>query len=182
MSAQKPYCLLMNTEFDKFTSPLVEKYFQRSLFYGIFPSMFSADAANHPYWDNPKWYERDRPLFRRYLPILRELSTAGWEPVTEARSGNPNVYVERFGDRYLTIRNASSAAVSTTIALDHDLIVRVTGHKPAAAALSVPVIDDVLTDKPVPLIAASHHGVSEYQIALSLAPGEVRVLRFPVKR
>src|SRR6185369_16371776 len=85
MSAQKPYLLLMNTDYEKFTSVDVEKYFQRSLFYGVYPSMFSADAATKAYWDNPKWYNRDRPLFRKYIPILKRFSAAGWEPITEAK-------------------------------------------------------------------------------------------------
>ncbi|HWI60101.1 MAG TPA: hypothetical protein VNZ22_22940, partial [Bacillota bacterium] len=66
LSGRKPYLLLMNTDYNTFTSDLVERYFQRSLFYGIFPSMFSHNAADNPYWQNPKWYNRDRPLFKKY--------------------------------------------------------------------------------------------------------------------
>src|SRR5947207_10447358 len=50
MSGQKPYLLLMNTNFDTFSPERVEKYFQRSLFYGMFPGMFSHNAADNPYW------------------------------------------------------------------------------------------------------------------------------------
>ena len=35
---QKPYCLLMNTDFSRFTPEMVERYFQRCLCYGIWPS------------------------------------------------------------------------------------------------------------------------------------------------
>ncbi|HET6382821.1 MAG TPA: hypothetical protein VFJ58_05470, partial [Armatimonadota bacterium] len=94
---QKPYLLLMNVDFDQFNHAMVEKYFQRSLFYGIFPSMFSHNAADNPYWGNPKWYNRDRNLFRKYIPVIRDLAEAGWDPITGARTGNPNLWVERFG-------------------------------------------------------------------------------------
>ncbi|HEV2472145.1 MAG TPA: hypothetical protein VGS41_05730, partial [Chthonomonadales bacterium] len=37
LSGTKPYLLLMNTDFNRLTPPLVEKYFARCLFYGVFP-------------------------------------------------------------------------------------------------------------------------------------------------
>ncbi len=120
MCYQKPYLLLMNTRFDPFTPDLVEKYFQRSLFYGIFPSMFSHNASEDQYWRNPTWYNRDRHLFKRYIPIVKRVAEAGWEPLTHARSSNAKVYVERFGpDRagnvYLTVLNDSAETEKATI-------------------------------------------------------------------
>jgi hypothetical protein len=97
MSGGKPYLLLMNTDYDRFTPELVEKYFQRSLFYGMFPSMFSHNAAENPYWQNPKWYNRDRELFKKYLPLVKRVAEAGWQPVTLARCDNTEILVERFG-------------------------------------------------------------------------------------
>jgi len=118
LSFQKPYLLLMNTNFDRFSAAMVEKYFQRCLFYGIYPSMFSADAATHTYWDTPALYNRDRPLFKIYIPIIKRLSAAGWEPVTLARSENPSVYIERFGTRLFTLLNETASPQSTTAAID----------------------------------------------------------------
>ncbi len=118
MSATKPYLLLMNTDFDKFDNSMVEKYFRTSMFYGIYPSMFSANAAEHPYWEAPKWYDRDRALFKQYIPIIKRLSAAGWEPITYARSTNPDIYVERFGSRLFTVRNASSHDSAGTVTVD----------------------------------------------------------------
>lgn len=114
MSGAKPYLLLMNTDYDVFTSEMVERYFQRSLFYGMFPGMFSHNAADNPYWQNPKWYNRDRPLFKRYLPLIKQVAEAGWQPVTGATCDNPNILIERFGpdDRgqiYFTLFNESAA-------------------------------------------------------------------------
>jgi hypothetical protein len=118
LSAKKPYLLLMNTNYANFSPALVEKYFQRSLFYGIFPSMFSADAATNAYWDNPALYDRDRPLFRKYIPIIRRLSAAGWEPVTQAKSSNDGVYVERYGKRLFTLLNDTRQTADTTLTID----------------------------------------------------------------
>jgi hypothetical protein len=118
MSGTKPYLLLMNTDFDRFDNSMVERYFKTSMFYGIFPSMFSANAAEHPYWEAPKWYDRDRSLFKKYIPIIKKLSSAGWEPITYARSTNPDIYVERFGAHFLTIRNATGHDLTGAVTLD----------------------------------------------------------------
>ena len=120
LSRQKPYLLLMNTDFNRLTPPLVEKYFQRSLFYGVFPSMFSADAATHPYWETPAWYNRDRPLFQKYVPIIKRLSASRLGGLcTHARTSDPNVYVERYGTRLFTLFNDSSTPKETTLTSQH---------------------------------------------------------------
>ena len=118
LSGKKPYVLLMNTDFNKFTSEFVERYFQRSLFYGMFPSMFSANAADHAYWETPAWFNRDRPLFKKYIPLIKTVSVAGWEPVTYARSSNPAVFVERYGTHLFTLRNDSVAPQSAVVTID----------------------------------------------------------------
>lgn len=97
MSGAKPYVLLMNTHYDAFTPDLVEKYFQRCAFYGFYPSMFSHNASENPYWQNPKWHNRDRPLFKKYIPVIKRVAESGWQPVMLAVSSNPNVWLERFG-------------------------------------------------------------------------------------
>ncbi len=97
MTWHKPYLLLMNTDFDQLTSTRVEQYFRRCLFYGFYPSMFSYNAAEDPYWETPRWFERDRALFRRYQPLIRQVAQAGWEPVTEAWTRDAHIWIERFG-------------------------------------------------------------------------------------
>jgi hypothetical protein len=116
LSGAKPYLLLMNTDYDAF-APHVERYFQRSLFYGMYPSMFSHNASENPYWQNPTWYNRDRPLFRKYLPLIRRVAESGWQPVTGAVCDNPEIWVERFGAdpdgvRYYTLYTDSPQAQS----------------------------------------------------------------------
>lgn len=148
MSGAKPYLLLQNTDFEKFTPGYVEKYMQRSLFYGMFPSFFSLDAATKPYWLNPQWYNRDRPVFRKYVPIIKPVAEAGWQPVTLATSNNPQVWVERFGIPgnaiYLTVRNASSAPQSARITLQKPLTAKAV-LLDMVTTQTVPVQDGVLT-------------------------------------
>ena len=123
LAGAKPYLLLMNTDYDVFTSDMVERYFQRSLFYGMFPGMFSHNAADNPYWQNPKWYNRDRPLFKRYLPLIRRVAEAGWHPVTDAVCDNSRILLERFGPGpdgkiFLTVFNDSDVRQRGRVKID----------------------------------------------------------------
>ncbi len=93
----KPYCFLMNTDFSKFTYADSEKFMKRALAYGMFPGYFSADASTGHYFKRPELYNRDRPLFKKYVPLCKLVAEAGWEPLTGAVSDNEAVIVERFG-------------------------------------------------------------------------------------
>jgi hypothetical protein len=122
---QKPYCLLMNTDYTRFTPALVENYFQRCLFYGVWPGFFDQEAASKdPYWvSEKKWYERDRSLFQKYIPLLKQVTSAGWQPVTRASTDTPKVWLERFGEPsegrfFLTALNDQGETQRTRITLD----------------------------------------------------------------
>ncbi len=117
----RPYCFLQNTEFEQFPPERVEKYMKRSLAYGMFPGFFSHNASEGHYFRRPDLYNRDRPLFRKYVPLCRLVAEAGWEPITLAHSSDERVYVERFGKRYLTLLNDSQEARSATVRLDAEL-------------------------------------------------------------
>ena len=118
----KPYCFLMNTRFEEFSSELVEKYMKRSLAYGMFPGFFSHNASQGHYFTRPELYNRDRPLFKKYVPLCKLVAEAGWEPITLAHSDQKEVYVERFGagrgPQYLTVFNDSARRQSVTLRLD----------------------------------------------------------------
>ena len=114
----KPYCFLMNTDFEKFPHEYVEKFMKRSLAYGMFPGFFSADASTKTYFSQPALYNRDRSLFKKYIPLCRKVAEAVWEPVTLAGSGDDKIYVERFGSNLLTVFNDSDKPTTTTITLD----------------------------------------------------------------
>ena len=87
----------MNTDFSKFTYADSEKFMKRALAYGMFPGYFSADASTGHYFKRPELYNRDRPLFKKYVPLCKLVAEAGWEPLTGAVSDNEAVIVERFG-------------------------------------------------------------------------------------
>lgn len=123
----KPYCFLMNTVFDDFSHRLVDRYMQRCMAYGMFPGFFSHNASQGHYFSRPALYERDRPLFKKYIPLCKRLAEAGWRPVTGAVSSDAEVYVERFGDDYLTVFNDSDATKTVTIRLTDGVL---TGQRP----------------------------------------------------
>ncbi len=113
----KPYCFLMNTRFERFSHAHVEKYMKRCLAYGMFPGFFSHNASEGHYFSQPALYNRDRDLFRKYVPLCRMVAEAGWRPVTGASDGDTEVYVERFGERHLTVFNNSRQKKEVTIQL-----------------------------------------------------------------
>jgi hypothetical protein len=121
MCKGKPYCFLMNTEFERFPHELVEKYMKRCLAYGMFPGFFSHNASKGHYFTRPELYERDRDLFKKYVPLCKLVAEAGWEPITRAYSSHKDVRVERFGDHYLTIFNDSGQQQEVTITVDADV-------------------------------------------------------------
>jgi len=163
----KPYCLLMNSDYTKFPREYTERYFKRCLFYAIFPGFFSQNAADNPYWATPALYNRDRDLFKRYMPVIREVARAGWEPVTFARSDDPQVYVERYGPHdgiaYLTILNAGDKPKQARVTVDLNGF-GMTGAKTT----------EVMSGRGVPLQPKSA-GVASF--TAQLAPEEVWVVR-----
>lgn len=101
----KPYCFLMNTDFDTFDNTYTEKYMKRCLAHGLLPSFFSpaASSSRGHYFSRPEIYNRARPLFKRYVPLCCQVSEAGWEPLTFAKTDVDGVYVERFGKTARTV-------------------------------------------------------------------------------
>ncbi len=168
MCYQRPYLLLLNTVYEDFAPEWVELYMKRSVAYGVFPSMFSHNAATDKYWERPALYNRDRPLFEKYIPMCAKLNKAGWQPVTHARSSAESVYVERFGPSedgalYLTVFNDSHEAQTAEIVVEAtELGVRA----PLAA-------QELVRGKPITLQAKGKDGVGQVR----LGPEDLVVLR-----
>lgn len=121
MCHQRPYLLLQNTVFEDFPVEMVERYMKRAIFYGMFPSFFSHNAADATYWTRPDIYNRDRHLFKQYLPVAQKIAAAGWEPLTHATTGNDKVYIERWGrgnDIYFTLFNDSDTQQQYTLQIE----------------------------------------------------------------
>jgi hypothetical protein len=110
----------MNTRFEEFSHELIEKYMKRCLAYGMFPGFFSHNASQGHYFTRLELYDRDRDLFRRYVPLCKRVAEAGWEPITRARTDSDHVHIERFGERYLTVFNSSDQPCVATITFEGD--------------------------------------------------------------
>jgi hypothetical protein len=87
---------------------------------GMWPGYFSGNAASFPYFRNATWYNRDRPLFQRYIPVLREINRAGWEPVTfatvAATNTNPTSAATNTNPTSANPTNTPAAAADTRAA------------------------------------------------------------------
>jgi hypothetical protein len=116
----KPYCFLMNTRFTAWTREMTGKFMKRCLAYGMFPGFFSADASTGHYFSQPALYNRDRALFKQFIPLCRRVAEAGWQPLTKAHSDQRHIVVERFGDRLLTVFNGGVATDSTSVVVSLD--------------------------------------------------------------
>ncbi|MDO4587284.1 MAG: hypothetical protein Q4C95_08310 [Planctomycetia bacterium] len=120
----KPYCFLMNTNFEEFSYEASEKFMKRSLAYGMFPGFFSADASTGHYFTRPELYNRDRPLFKKYLPLCKLVAEAGWEPITSATVNDQSIIIERFGafdkNSLFTVFNDSNVSKEIVIIFNND--------------------------------------------------------------
>lgn len=108
MAGAKSWSIL---QYSDLTDDQIARYLNRCLFYGVYPSWIYK-------WNDPTFVARIRPLYARLTPVLIEINTAGWRPLTLASSSNPNVWLERFGDgdtAYLTVFNPTSQPQSATI-------------------------------------------------------------------
>src|SRR5690606_8720925 len=100
-----------------------------------------------PYWRSPYHYEIGRPFFKKYVPVIREVASAGWQPVTLARARPAHLGLERFGGGdgpvYLTLRNFSNGGPTDfEVALDlaalgwrDAAVTRLLEAEPAAASV-----------------------------------------------
>jgi hypothetical protein len=123
LAGQKPHLFLMKDNFNTFTTNFVDQYFQQSLFYGFFPSMNDDSSTGIRYFENPQRYNRDRPFFAKYIPLIRQVAQAGWQPLTYATTDNSNILVERFGPdtngvMYFTLFNGTSQPQTGNVKLD----------------------------------------------------------------
>jgi hypothetical protein len=112
---------------DLITNGEMENYINNQMFYGMFPSIEHANnggsyADNEWYWENATLYERDRDLFKKYTPIIREISAAGWEPIPYATCDNPDITFERYGDLgddlYYTVTSLDASTESGVVSVD----------------------------------------------------------------
>jgi hypothetical protein len=99
------------------TAADVLKYLRQALLLGYYPGF------NGSYWSSPTSYNRDRALFKQYVPLIRKVVTAGWKPIPYATPSDASIYVERFDDEvattfYLTAQNSSTSTKTFQMTVD----------------------------------------------------------------
>jgi len=96
----------------------MEEYFKNCIAYAVYPSVGRhADRA----------YEMYQDLYDTYMPPLREIGAAGWEPVPHATvEGSDGPVIERFGPSdagmYFTIYNPTDEARTVRATVDYEAL------------------------------------------------------------
>ncbi len=146
----------------------MERSYRLCTFYGIYPSF-----ANMRVYKTPEAYAPVAALNNRFVPVLRAITGAGWQPITHARSSDPDVWLERWGPDdegtvYLTVYNSAEEERQPTLTVEAaDL-----GLEGAALTL-----EDQLSHGTWQ--AAMQEGSAS--VELPVPPEQVRVLRLRVK-
>jgi hypothetical protein len=102
----------------------IARRLQQNLFYGMFSGAFDAASEAEATGRGPTWSTPENArLWARYTPLIKEVAMAGWQPVTDAWTSRPQVWVERFGalatrDLHLALRNESRAAQRVVLTID----------------------------------------------------------------
>lgn len=112
----KPHSPHLNTKLADFPVKEVEIYFKRMISFGYLPTIFNDRGKN--YFRMPEAYNRDREIFKRYMPLAIKISEAGWEPETLARSNFRDILVERYGNKYLTVYNDGGGVRDVVLTVD----------------------------------------------------------------
>ena len=79
-------------------------------------------------------FEKGRPLYKKFMPVMQRIARAGWEPITHARVNGDRLFVERFGnwidgDLHFTVHNDSTQSAVAELTVDRTALA-ITG-KPA---------------------------------------------------
>jgi len=129
----KPYSPLLNTRFEGLPDTFMPDYFHQSALWCIFPSFFNGDTFEDGKWkiarffDIPELCERVRPLYRQFIPVLRRMFAAGWEPVTHAKASPEGVMLERYGpgeqdELLLAVCNSAQDPVDARVLVDTEAL------------------------------------------------------------
>lgn len=111
MSGAKSWSIL---QYSDLNLDQITRYAKRCAFYGVYPSWIYK-------WADPVFVAKIRPLYAKLMPVLVEINTAGWRPLTLATSSSEKVWLERFGDGgtiYLTAFNPTSETQTAMVTID----------------------------------------------------------------
>jgi len=167
----KPVTIIAKDLFQSRTPHDMERSMQRCLYYGVFPGCFGGmPGIRHSfssYWIHPEWYNRDRHLWRKYMPLVQEIAQAGWEPVPYAQGRGGQVGVQRFGSFrkgavYFTVRNDENRTIDATLAIDGSQL-KLTGEL---------LVIDELTGQPLPF----ENKAGTLSVPLTLDTAQIRLV------
>jgi hypothetical protein len=149
----KPYATLAKTHADDAT---METYFKRGVMLGLFTSM------GDKYYTNKEWRHNAQKAHDYYLPLLRMLHSAHWRPIRGV-TGLDGASGERFGEAghgpvFLTLLNEGTDSKQLTLSFDKAVL-------PGPLSTAVDRAS-----------AAESFKIQNRHLALSLAPGQLRVL------
>ncbi|MCS7306368.1 MAG: hypothetical protein NZ602_14830 [Thermoguttaceae bacterium] len=171
---KKPFLTLLKGNYEQQIGRAeVEKYIKQCLAYGIPAGFFdwptSGLGPGSRYWDHPRYYERDRDLFRLSMPIACTLARIGWEPVPFARCSEPKVYGERFGPGddglvWWTVMNEGTQTHKVTLRIEPSGL----QIDPVAVRAA-----DAISGKRIPLEQSEGNLLAQLEIAAA----DVRVLQ-----
>lgn len=150
-----------------------ERGMHRCLFYAVHPGTGG--------FSNPSEYEPSRPLFRFYEPLIIWLDEAGWDPVTEARSDQEKVLLERYGPGqgkyagvvFLAMRNAGSTETTARVEASPKALA-MAGPSARAGKGGRLLAWALVSDVPVPISVAGVSGAVSFSVAL--APDRTEVV------
>ena len=161
MAYQKPFLLLIYNIHDD--SAQMEHYFHLCTLYGIYPSFASMRV-----YENAKMYEATAGLNRRFVPVLRKITAAGWQPVTHADSSKPTLWLERWGPNsdgqlYFTVYNPGKQSCTSKVTLSASAL----GLRSESLQLTDLFSDDAWT---------ARWFEDRYEVPLSIPAQQCRVL------
>jgi len=117
---KKPFLIINNNEKDWSDINKVANLWEIGLFFGIYP------GYNWKYQKDEALYKRHKHIIKRFIPLLKQLDTAGWEPLTFAMTDKDEIWIERYGDissgLYFTVFNTSNEKQKFSIELQKAIL------------------------------------------------------------
>lgn len=165
LAYQRPISTLDAPEDGETSVEELEEQLELNLFYGMFSGM---GGGGH-------WEEERRAVYAEYTPLFRRLAAAGWEPVTDARSSNAEVWLERYGrigndNLHLTVRNQTSSPQPYDVTVD-------LSKSGDCEVTSVEATEEV-EDLPIPVVV--NDGEDTATFAAVIEPEKTQLIRLDV--
>ena len=137
----------------RLSEPEIERRLNTCLTYTWWPGVDGAPQET---------FDQKRPIYKKYIPVLRALARAGWEPVTYATAEPKGTIIERFGGEdgrplFFTVRNTEQSLRTISVTIDNK-------------ALGLPAnqlkMFDVLASKEMTPVKSNETGVISFSLKI----------------